>query len=238
MMPLIPNTRGLKSPLCSLLLLILLFSAAPVFSQDARPGARPDALRSYRIGRDLESRDRLGEANQYYEEAIRICMGEIAQNASNMDSYTVLTWALQRQKKYADVILWGERGLSANGVDYRIVETMGEAYIYLNRFEDSLRAMQRYVNALPQGERSSVAYFFIGEIFRFQRKFHRADIAYTTAVRLEPGTALWWYRLGSVREEVREFPFAMEAYQRALRLNPNYREATEGLDRSRRASTT
>ncbi|GHV74181.1 hypothetical protein AGMMS49940_14830 [Spirochaetia bacterium] len=223
-----------RKALFSQFLLLLLLGATPVFSQNT---TRPDALRSYRIGRDLESRDRIAEANQYYDEAVRICRDEIAQNASNMDSYTVLTWALQRQKKYAEVITWGQRGLAVNNAEYRIIETMGEAYFYLNRYEDSLRSMQRYVNAIPQGERSSVAYFFIGEIFRFQKKFHRADIAYTTAVRLEPGSALWWYRLGSVREEVREFKPAMEAYQRALRLNPNYREATEGLERSRRAST-
>ena len=224
------KTLGLRS----LFSVILLLSAATVFSQTGAAN-RPDALRSYRIGRDLESRDRMAEANQYYDEAVRICRDEIARNASNMDSYTVLTWALQRQKKYAEVITWGERGLNVN-VDYRIIETMGEAYFYLNRYEDSLRSMQRYVNSVPQGERSSVAYFFIGEIFRFQKKFHRADIAYTTAVRLEPGAALWWYRLGSVREDAREWKPAMEAYQQALRLNPNYREASEGLERSRRAS--
>jgi tetratricopeptide (TPR) repeat protein len=178
----------------------------------------------------------MDEANQYYNEAVRICMDEIAQNAANMDSYTVLTWAFQRQRRYTDVITWGERGLRINANDYRLVETMGEAYFYLNRFEDSLRFMQRYVNFVPQGERSAVAYFFIGEIFRLQRKFHRADIAYTVAVRLEPNSALWWYRLGSVREALEEFSLAVEAYQQALRLNPAYREATEGLERSRRGS--
>ncbi|MDR1596583.1 MAG: tetratricopeptide repeat protein [Treponema sp.] len=218
----------------------LLLIAGSVFSQtgqDSRQNtARPDALRNYRIGRDLEARDRMDEANRYYNEAVRICMDEITQNAANMDSYTVLTWAFQRQRKYIDVITWGERGLRINANDYRLVETMGEAYFYLNRFEDSLRFMQRYVNFVPQGERSAVAYFFIGEIFRLQRKFHRADIAYTIAVRLEPNSALWWYRLGSVREALEEFSLAIEAYQRALRLNPVYREANEGLERSRRGS--
>jgi tetratricopeptide (TPR) repeat protein len=231
--------RLLKSLFSQILLLTLLLSVEPVFSQTGQGAAstRPDALRSYRIGRDLESRDRMAEANQYYDEAVRICRDEIARNASNMDSYTVLTWALQRQKKYADVLVWGQRGLDINSIDYRIVETMGEAYFYLYRYEDSLRSMQRYVNSVPQGERSSVAYFFIGEIFRLQGKFHRADIAYTTAVHLDPQYMLCWYRLGSVREEVREWKAAMEAYQRALRLNPNYRAATEGLERSRRNST-
>jgi tetratricopeptide (TPR) repeat protein len=221
----------------SLASIIFLFCVAPVFSQTGQNAARPDALRSYRIGRDLESRDRMDEANQYYNEAVRICMEEISQNSANMDSYTVLTWTLQRQRKYAEVITWGERGLRINANDYRIVETMGEAYFYLDRYDDSLRSMQRYVNSVPQGERTSVAYFFIGEIFRYQKKYHRADIAYTTAVRLEPNSALWWYRLGSVRESAGELSPAIEAYQRALRLNPNYREATEGLTRSQRANT-
>jgi cytochrome c-type biogenesis protein CcmH/NrfG len=113
---------------------------------------------------------------------------------------------------------------------------MGEAYFYLRNYDDCLRFMQRYVNSLPRGERSSVAYFFIGETYRVQRKFQHADIAYTTAVRLEPGVALWWFRLGSVREAAGEFAPAVEAYEQALKLNPNYRDASEGLIRARRSS--
>jgi cytochrome c-type biogenesis protein CcmH/NrfG len=91
--------------------------------------------------------------------------------------------------------------------------------------------MQRYASALPQGERISVAYFFIGEIFRMRRQYRHADIAYTTAVRLEPNIALWWYRLASVRESSGDYPPAAEAYQRSLRLNPNHSESTAGLAR-------
>jgi tetratricopeptide (TPR) repeat protein len=110
---------------------------------------------------------------------------------------------------------------------------MGEAYFYLDNFPQSLRFMQRYVNSLPHGERASVAYFFIGEIYRLQRQFHHADIAYTTALYLDPGSALWWYRLGSVREASGDIVQAADAYERALRTNPGYREASEGLVRVR-----
>jgi cytochrome c-type biogenesis protein CcmH/NrfG len=81
-----------------------------------------------------------------------------------------------------------------------------------------------------------VAYFFIGEIFRLERKFRHADIAYTTALRLDSGLALWWYRLGSVRESIGDTVPAVEAYERALRINPNYPEAREGLARIRNSS--
>jgi tetratricopeptide (TPR) repeat protein len=218
---------------------MMLLVARSAFAQTPDTGSptvsRLDALQNYRTGRDLENRNRAEEAERYYAEAIRICTDEIARNASNMDSYTVLTWTLQRQRKYREVISWGERALRVQS-DYRITETMGEAYFYLDNYTESLRFMQRYVNALPQGDRASVAYFFIGEIYRIQNKFRMADIAYTTAVRLEPGSALWWYRLGSVRESAGDAVPAAEAYERALRLNTNYREAREGLSRVRPAT--
>ncbi|MDR1031110.1 MAG: tetratricopeptide repeat protein [Treponema sp.] len=222
-----------RGPVSRLFFALIIAAALPLAAQQAPDVSRYDALQNYRAGRDLEGRNRMEEAERYYTEAVRICRDEIARNAGNMDSYTVLTWALQRQRKYADVITWGERALRIAS-DMRITETMGEAYFYLNNHAESLRFMQRYVNVLPQGDRASVAYFFIGEIYRLSGKWRHADVAYTTAVRLEPGAALWWYRLGTVRESAGEGSFAVEAYERALALNPNYREASEALLRVRR----
>ena len=208
-----------------------------VFAQTNPPNpgvSRVSALQSYRTGRDLEGRNRMDEAMRYYNQAVQTCLDEISWNTATGDTYAVFTWTLQRQKQYADVITWGERALQLYPNDYRIIETMGEAYFYLNQYDRSLRFMQRYVNFLPQGDRTSVAYFFIGEIFRLQGKFLHADIAYTTAVQLEPSISLWWYRLGTVREAAGDFTAAVQAYERAVRLNPDYQEARAGLGRSRR----
>jgi tetratricopeptide (TPR) repeat protein len=219
------------SPVFRVALLVFSLSALRAFSQ--APAPPPSALGSYQTGRDLEARDRMREAEPYYNEAVRICTDEISRNQATRDSYTVLTWTLRRQQKYADVITWGERGLRLYTDEYRIMETIGEAYFYLDDYDSSLRFMQRYANFLPQGERTSVAYFFIGEIYRLREKYRHADIAYSTAVRLEPGIALWWYRLGEVREFAGDKAPATEAYERALRLNPDYRQARDGLNRLR-----
>jgi hypothetical protein len=68
----------------------LLLGMGPVFSQTGQDprqnSARPDALRSYRIGRDLEAQNRTDEANQYYNEAVKICLDELHPTATNMDS--------------------------------------------------------------------------------------------------------------------------------------------------------
>ena len=197
-----------------------------IFAQE-----KQDALKTYRQGRDMEARGRTVEANELYETAVRICKDEIGQNATNMDSYTVLTWTLLRQKKYAEVLEWGLKGLKVNQNDYRVIESLGEAYFYLEDYRESLKQMQRYVDSAPQGERVSVAYFFMGEIYRIQRKPKHADIAYTTAVQMEPNLALWWYRLGIARELGAEYASAVVAFERALKINPNYKEASEALER-------
>jgi tetratricopeptide (TPR) repeat protein len=214
-----------------LITLSLTVAALPMYGQ-ANPG-RMDAMQNYRTGRDLESRGNIQDAGAYYMEAVRICSDEIGRKTATRDSYTILTWALQRQQKYSEVVSWGRQALSLFPDEYRVMETLGEAYFYLNDFDNSLKFMQGYANAQPEGERIAVAYFFVGEIFRIQRKFRHADIAYTTAVRLEPSPALWWYRLGTVREAAGDNAQAVEAYERALRINPSYRQALDGLARIR-----
>ncbi|AEJ18306.1 tetratricopeptide repeat protein [Gracilinema caldarium] len=208
------------------IIFFLVFSNVIVFSQE-----KPDALKSYRIGRDLEVQGRMSDANARYDEAVQICKQEIAQNATNMDSYTVLTWALLRQKKYNEVIEWAQKGLKVNPSDYRVIETMGEAYFYLNQYDFSLKNMQKYIEAAPNAERVSVAYFFMGEVYRIKQKYNHADIAYSTAVRLEPNMPVWWYRLGSVREALGDYAGSLSAYERAVKLNPSYKEALDGADR-------
>ncbi|MDR0584380.1 MAG: tetratricopeptide repeat protein [Treponema sp.] len=203
----------------------------PLAAQTPGGNQSMSALQNYRTGRDLESRNRMTEAETYYNEAVRICQSEIARNTATRETYTVITWTLQRQNKYAEVIIWGERGLRLYSDEFRIVEIMGEAYFYLGEYNRSLAFMQRYTNAVPQGERTPTAYFFIGEIYRLTGKYLHADIAYSTAVRLEPGSVLWWYRLATVRESAGDRDAAITAYQRALTLNPNYREAAERLER-------
>ena len=217
------------SRFCLISFLLLFLFLLPIYAQ-----SNTDALSTYRTGRDLESRNHINEANFFYNTVIRICNDEISRNVATADTYTALTWTLQRQRKYAEVISWGERGLRLFEDEYRIVEVMGEAYFYLEDHELSLSYMQRYTNSVPRGERSSIAYFFIGEIHRYRKQYHHADIAYSTALKLDPGVSLWWYRLGLVREAAGDSSLAITAYEQALRFNPNYREASESLARLRR----
>ncbi|MDR0563243.1 MAG: tetratricopeptide repeat protein [Spirochaetaceae bacterium] len=217
---------------------MMLLVSQVLFSQTAANPemAIPVARQSYYTGRDLESKNRLDEAMPYYNEAVQLCLDEIARNALNETSYVILTWTLQRQRKYAEVIQWGERGLRVNPNNYPLIEVMGEAYFYLDDYDRALRCMEHYSNSVQQGDRIATSYFFIGEIYRLRKKYFHADIAYTTAVRLEPNLPLWWYRLALVREALREYSGAIEAFERAIRLRPAYQEAQQGLARVKKTA--
>ena len=91
--------------------------------------------------------------------------------------------------------------------------------------------MERYIDMAPTGERISVAYFYAGDIYRLTKRYQKADIAYSTAVYLEPWNSLWWYRLGLAREQAGNKNTALQAYERALAIRKDYKEAAEGAAR-------
>jgi tetratricopeptide (TPR) repeat protein len=209
--------------------IVLLISAAlmAVGAQD-----RPDALKLYRNGRDLDATGRIADAKTAYEQAIEVCKQDLIDNPNNMDAYTIYGWSLVRLGKYKESTDICLDGLKVSQ-DARVMETLGEGYFYTGNYKDSLKYLEKYIDAAPKGERISTAYFFVGEIYRLTKLYNHAEFAYSAAVFLEPSISLWWYRLGSVRESVGDKTRAGEAYQRALKLRPDYKEASDGANRVR-----
>jgi tetratricopeptide (TPR) repeat protein len=206
-------------------LFITLALPQALFSQTV--GAQ--ALQYYNTGRNLESRVGLSaEVSSLYDQAIAAALSERSTGRANADSYAALTWALFRLGRYQEVVTYGLEGVD-RFEDYRIIETLGEAYFYIPNYPSSLAFLQRYVNELPQGSRASVAYFFMGEIYRLEGLNNHADIAYTTAIHLEGSNALWHYRLGTICETLGYTTKAISAYREALRLSPGFRDTQERL---------
>ncbi len=208
-----------------LIFTVILFSAHVLGAQE-----RPDALKLYRNGRSLDTIGRRDDARAAYSEAINVCREELKRNPKNMDSYAVYTWCLFRLGHYRDTALVCTDALKI-AKDFRIIETLGEANFYLGNYAEALRNMETYIDAAPTGERISVAHFFVGEIYRLTGKYNKADIAYSISVYLQPGNWLWWYRLGLVREAAGQKQSALTAFQTALKLKADYKEASEAVQR-------
>jgi len=197
-----------KRPLSVILLLFLAFTLAAQ--------TKPDAAKEYKA--------------KNYGSAVDICLNEIKAGNYTVDTYNILLWSLNRQKRYKETIAHGIQG-SKKFRDMRIVESMGVAYYYLGNYDKALDNFKTYSGALPEGSFIDDVYYFMGEIYIRKGEFNNADIALTTAVHHYPKSAVWWARLGYAREQAGSYESALGAYDRALSINKNNAEAKLGRER-------
>ena len=165
-----------------------------------------------------------------YGSAVDICLAEIKAGKYTADTYAILLWSLNRQKRYRETITYGSQGLKKYN-DMRLVESMGAAYYYQGSYNRALASLKTYAAELPEGSFIDDVYFFMGEIYIQKSEFNNADIALTAAVHHYPKSALWWSRLGYAREQAGSYESALTAYDQALAINKNYADAKAGRDR-------
>ena len=193
-------------------LLVLLLPLCALYGQD-----KNDALELYRTGN--------------YEQAIQICLQELEEMPNRMDAYAVLGWSYLKLEKYQEALEYGQKALAISRYDPRLIEINGEAFFYLGRRREALALFEDYAAIAPTGGRIEIVYFFMGEIFIQEGQYHRADIALSTALYHSPNVASWWARLGYAREKAEDLQWALEAYNKALALNPNQVDAGRGKAR-------
>lgn len=218
------NLKSMKTK--NFLLFICILFMFNLYAQEKK-----DALKLYREGRAFELANNLTTANALYKESSDVCRSEIQANSRSVESYVVLGWSLLRLRQYRETVTISEQALKIAPKEYRIIETLGEAYFYLDNYTESLKQFENYLAGLPNGERASSALFFVGEIYRLRNRPEHADIAYCAALHRDPQISLWWYRLGKVRESANNKQGAKAAYERALKLKPDYVEAQEAIKR-------
>jgi len=185
------------------------------FALDAQD--KPDALVMYNSGD--------------YRGAIAVCLEELKAMPYNADSFTVLGWSLLKLADYPEALKQAQLGLSRLPSDARITEIAGEACFYLGRIEEALRYLEEYANLSPTGGRIEQVYALMGECFIQLREYNHADIAFSMALHLKENDDASWARLGYVREMAKDYPWSLDAYGNALRLNPNNTDAQRGRRR-------
>ncbi|MCH5291500.1 MAG: tetratricopeptide repeat protein [Treponema sp.] len=179
---------------------------------------KPDALKLYNEGK--------------YAEAVRICESEIEATPDNMNSYSVLCWALVANRQYREAEQRASEAYQKNTYDVRIMEVLGEAKYFLGKNDEALNMFQRYIANVPEnGNRVGRVYYYMGEIYIKQARYEHADISLTTAVRNDPLRDYWWTRLGYAREMTRDWRSAITAYDRAIELNAAQADARKGKAR-------
>jgi tetratricopeptide (TPR) repeat protein len=185
-----------------------------VVAQDER-----DALEAFRQDR--------------YAEALEITAEELDANPRNIESIVVRGWTLLALGRYQQAVDLGLRGLQVNQFESRILQIVGQAHFQLGNALQALEYLERYVQVAPTGAYIDWVYFAMGEVFLGLEEYHRADIALSTSVFHNSRSASRWSRLGYVREQLEDWEYALQAYERALQLDPSFADAVRGRQRVR-----
>jgi len=206
---------------------------APVPAPAAAQAPKLDALLLYRQGRDLETAGKQADAQAKYVQSIAVCDRETQSDPKRLEAYVVKCWSLFRLNRHSEVIATGQAGMRV-AFDPRISEVMGESYYFLDQMDSSIKYLQKYLDAVgDSGDRGPTALFFMGEAYLRLKKYSHADIAYSAAVSREPSMPRWWFRLGNACESLGEWKRALDAYNKALALNPSYQEAIAAQARAK-----
>ncbi|MBN2535241.1 MAG: tetratricopeptide repeat protein [Spirochaetales bacterium] len=164
-----------------------------------------------------------------YEEAEKVCLAELVETPKNMDSYVVLGWALLAQKKYTDAAIYAEKAMEVSRYDPRNIYTAAEAYYYLGDNTNALKYLEDYAQiAQMNNKRLKFVFYYMGEVYIRLGEYSSADMAFSTALHYDNKIADWWARLGYAREMNGDLKWALEAYENALKLEPNHTEAKQG----------
>jgi tetratricopeptide (TPR) repeat protein len=164
------------------------------------------------------------------EEARRAAAAAIATDPGDSEAYLALTLALLALGRPADAEVNARSGLAKHR-DGGLYEALGEACHNLGKNEEALRNLQMAVALAPEGPRTSLAFYYMGETYLRLGRYGHADIAFTAALVYDPGRAPWWARLGWAREKAGDTSNALLAYQKALDLDARLDDARLGRDR-------
>ena len=192
----------------------LLAAAFQLLPAAAYAQTRPDALALYR--------------QQRYSESIDACLAEIEESERNLESYVVLCWSLVKAERYSEAETWAARGRGISRYDPRLIEIAGEALYYQGKNERALEVFQEYIAYASGGSMLAEVYDFIGEIFLRMGKYRHADIAFSASISFDPRSPERWVQAGYAREMAGDFRYSLEAYNTALSLSPNNRDASRG----------
>lgn len=165
-----------------------------------------------------------------FEQARASGMARVAAVRDDMDAYVGLAWSLIAMGRYDEAGRQAERGY-AIAPDPRLAQAMGEASFHLGRNDVALARLREYLGSFPEGGKAGISYYLCGELYVRAARFQHADIAFTAALQYMPNNPAWWARLGYARENSGKTLQALKAYERALALEPNQRDAASGRQR-------
>lgn len=165
-----------------------------------------------------------------YEQANDPAGALIAYNAALADAPTHPELLLARGRMYFELAQYDNaRADFDEALLFAPITLMGEVYYWQGRLAaaagDDDTALERYNDAIDADENFAPAYNGRGEIYLERENYNVARLDFERAIDLNNSEPLYPYNLGLLYEETDETRLALEAYRKAVALDPGYVDA-------------
>lgn len=168
-----------------------------------------------------------------YERAEKIVRRAIVEAPERADGYRLLAMSVLRpQQKYEEAREVLERGIRSSDDAVPLYLSLHELEVERGNRKGALDALAKAADVAP---RNIDAQIQLGEAYLAAEDYHRAQIAFDRAIRLDGKRAQLYYYEGTTRERLYDFGGARKAYQRALEIEPGNQSYVESAARMEKA---
>jgi cytochrome c-type biogenesis protein CcmH/NrfG len=139
---------------------------------------------------------------------------------------------LQEKNDWRKLLDWCQQWTRADPRNADAWRLLGHAYGMLGRYSDAIDPLRQAVRIQPN---DAEAWTLLGMNYESLERFTDAIAAHREAVRIRPDDADSWHFLGEAYEnwtliyDAKQHGNAIDAYQRALSIKPDHRNALYGL---------
>lgn len=205
-----------------------------------RAGNVSDAIESFEIATEFnpnhaeawmmkamlhEERGELSVARRCFDRALEIA-------PSNPDILFNRGQFSVRRGDREEALIYFHRAVQADPNHVYALHNIGGVLFELGRVDEAAERMRRVRDLNPD---DPVIWFGMGQFYVTTRNYADAFICFTRVTSLEPGNAAAWFNLGALNRLGGDNESALEAYEEALRLDPDDEDARNAIREIRQA---
>tara|TARA_Y100000768_G_scaffold113511_1_gene83678 strand:+ start:321 stop:1964 length:1644 start_codon:yes stop_codon:yes gene_type:complete len=130
-----------------------------------------------------------------------------------------------KEKKYQDVIKFGEKLIKKKSNDTQLIYLLGLSCINLQKFLNA----EKYFEKLLSLKKTHEIYYIYGNILKNLKKYSEASASFEKAIELNPNFSEAFNNLGNIKKSLNEPDKAIECFKMAIKLKDNNIEALFNL---------